>query len=365
MITISDLAKNLENQLDSTTLTGLKFNICSDTGDFKYTERNKNKITQYINGVLLESSSQVTNLNNGNIVATVNCNLRLIVDLADEEKDEVITFSNGNTQTILGYENQIINIRESLVSIFQNNEIKTLTDNDGKSFTISTIYQLPTSGVRGMEQVVGDSYTFNVFILYILIENGINSRQAIYTLDGLVIPYQGKTTTRTPILDGFVFANTKDGATKNLASMSSFNVTLELPALSDEVTNIIFDFVFNGTLNQAHILNVKIKNVNKFYLVRFAEARETATTMENIGQSITLVEAPKEYELVAFSGRYSIYEVHQDNLSVRFRVGGTYYIFGADRFGLVESGSLMIVNSGDIIVTTGEIAELTGLLQVQ
>ena len=353
MIALNDLAKDLETKLNKTTTTGLKFNIVSDTGDFKYSEREKNNVAQYINGVMLESSSQITTLNNGNIVATLNANLRLLIDLNDEEKDETITYSNGKKITVLGYENQIKSVREILVSILQDNEPKVVSDKNGKSFTISTIYQLPTSGVRGMEQVVGDCYTFNLFILYIIIENGINSRQAVYTLDGLVIPYQAKTATRTPILDGFVFANTKDGSTKNLASMSSFSVTLELPALTDEVTQIIFDNVFNGALNQAHILNVKIGNIDKYYLVRFAESREIGTTMENVGQSITLMEAPMDYDLVSFSNKYVHYDPTQD-WKYRCTKRGAYVDFYNGVVGMAEVGDIFTVKAYENFVSLGE-----------
>ena len=365
MIALLDLAKHVQDKLNENNLTGLKFNIATETGEFKRTERDKNKITQYVNGVMLETSSEVTTLNNGSILATANCNLRIIVDLEDEEQDEVITFSNGKKQTILGYENQIKNIRERLVSLFQDNEPQPVKDYKGKEYTISSIYQLPTSGIRSMEQVVGDSYTFNVYILFIIIENGINSRHAVYTLDNIVIPYQSKTTTRTPILDGFVFANTKDGTTKHLASMSSFTVTLEIPALSDETTAIIFDNVFNGDINQAHILKVQIKDMSKFYLVTFAEAREMAVTLENMGQNITLVEAPSEYELVHFSDLYKIYEIKANNTQVIFSSNAMYYVFGADIFGEAKKDNVIVLNENDILVTTGDVVRSSTMLQVQ
>ena len=37
-------------------------------------------------------------------------------------------------------------------------------------------------------------------------------------------------------MDGNVYANTKDGATKNLAAQSTFLIVFELPALKDTTT---------------------------------------------------------------------------------------------------------------------------------
>jgi hypothetical protein len=86
MIDISILAKDLQDKLNFTSnLTGFNFKIFADTGKFKKATRSGNKVTEYTNGVLKVLSSDVSNLTDGSIFATINANLQVILRLNDIE----------------------------------------------------------------------------------------------------------------------------------------------------------------------------------------------------------------------------------------------------------------------------------------
>ena len=360
MISLENLTTALQDKLNELTLSGVKFNIVTDTGEFKESERKGNAITQYINGVMRCTSSEVTTLSNGIVFATMSCNLSIIVDLADEEKDEVITFSNGKTQTIVGYENQIKSVRESLVSIFQSNTVSDIADDDGNSYTISAIYQLPTSGLRGMEQKVGDSFTFNVYIIYLIVEDGINTRNTVFTFDGLTLPYQSMTINRAQIQDGYVFANSQDGTTKNLSSMSTLSLTFELPALKDNITAEIMNFVRFGNLNEAHILTYYVDGIEQFYLVTLSNGSEIGETMKNIGQKISFTEAPKEYELVNIGSRYAVYYCYEPIDKLQFIGQAKTFVFGTNLFSSTDANNIAKTPAlpGNFIISTASVQDI-------
>lgn len=360
MISLENLTTALQDKLNESTLAGVKFNIVTDTGEFKESERKGNAITQYINGVMRCTSSEVTTLSNGVLFATMSCNLSIIVDLADEEKDEVITFSNGKTQTVIGYENQIKSVRESLVSIFQSNTVSDITDTDGNSYTVSAIYQLPTSGLRGMEQKVGDSFTFNVYILYLIVEDGINTRNSVFTFDGLTLPYQSMTINRAQMQDGYVFANSQDGTTKNLTAMSMLTLTFELPALKDNITSEIMNFVRFGNLNEAHILTYYVNGEEKFYLVSLSEANEIGETMKNVGQKISFTEIPKDYELVNIGSRYAVYYCSAPISTLTFVGQAKTFVFGTNIFSSTNSENVAKTPAlqGNIIISTTSVTDI-------
>lgn len=368
MINVKELAKTLQNKLNSE--LGFNFYITTDTADLKLPKREDNEIIEYINGVLAPISSELTNLVASNdktlLYATQTCNLRLIVPIQNEEFDTFVLSDGTVTETppedsnlivnyIQGYRTKLDNVRSVLTDIFQGVSVEDMEDEDGEIYSVTTVYSLQEGRERAQVPMIGDSYSFYITIYYSFIQNGISTKNMTFTLDGVRIPYQNVTVFRTPSMDGNIYANTVDGSVKSISSQVSFSVSFELPAFKEErTTENVIDYIINGEMNQAHILTFAINGKSKDYLVTFGENRLMGETIKNVGQNITLVECPDEYDLISFNNNYYIYEATEDE----------YYYEVSDNAQAWKFGDSTIKAIGDKIVTTERLSIIKGLERI-
>jgi hypothetical protein len=270
------------------------------------------------------------------------------------EEDVYSQSEEGEEQLVsYGDKSRIMIMRHYLDSVFQGNVIENMTDDDGKDYVVSSVYEFAQSGTRAQVDIIGDSYTFQTTIYYSFVQNGINTRSAIFYLDGAIIPYQSMTMYRTPTMDGNVYANTTNGATKNLVSQSTFSVAFELPALKDDTTNKMLEYLLNGDLNQAHLLRVNINGTIKDYLVTLGELRLIGEIVKNLGQSVTFMEAPDDYDLISFGNYLNVYYAH-NNVKISglsLPESAQVAVFGDNGY-MRTSGYILL---GDYIVSTVEI----------
>ncbi len=381
MIELKTLVGQLQDKLNRN-LQGLNFAIALDTAKFKRSLRKQNTIQERINGLIKVNSSDTTNLSDGKLFATISCRLSVIFKLEGKEEDEIVYNEKGEEIGIIpGYKTKVDAVRLALSTAFQKNEQEKMTetviengDRVQKEYLVIKLYQFPESGERIQTMELGDSYSFNVYISYMFVESGISSYDVVYTLDGNVIPFQQSTSYRTPTMDGNVYADTKDGATKNLVSQSTFSVSFELPALKNNVTKNMFRYLFGGKINQAHILNIKYPSFDGEideeynYLVVYGENRIMGDTILNIGQSLTLMEAPDDYELLNFPEKYYIYQYLGNGLSeLTFNDNAYFYDFETKTFGTAFKGvsKEFVVGYGDHIVSTAPLTDTSdfGVLQ--
>lgn len=368
MIELNELVKSLQNKLNAT--AGFNFYITADTADLKLPKMEDNEVIEYINGVLQGLSSEVTNLVAGNdkslLYATQTCNLRLIVPIQNEEfdtfilkdgsvidypTDEIIN-KDDIAEYVQGYRTKLENVRSVLSGVFQGVSVEDMHDKDGNVYSVTTVYALEEGQERAQLPMIGDSYSFYVTIYYSFIQNGISTKWTTFKLDGAIIPYQNVTVFRAPTMDGNVYANTKDGVIRNIASQSGFSMSFELPAFKeDRTTENIIDYILNGELNQAHLLTFAINGKTKTYLVTYGENRLMGETIKNVGQSLTLVECPDVYDLISFSNNYHIYESTSKDYAYTVPDNAQFYAF----MNFTEK------SVGDILVATMELDNVSGL----
>ena len=243
MIGLKTFAENLQTKLNNN-LQGLTFAIKADTKEFEKSLRIGNTVKEYINGLLTLQSSDMSNLTDGQLFATIGCRLQVIFKLKGNESDEDTEIIDPDTNEVVeiieGNYSKIERVRDALSSAFQTNTQEVMTDSAGKNYLVCTLYQFIETGNREQVQILGDSMSFTAYISYMIVENGINTHDIVYTLDGKVIPFQTNTAYRTPTMDANVPANSPNGATKNLSSQSNFNVSFQLPALQNAITRAMF-----------------------------------------------------------------------------------------------------------------------------
>jgi hypothetical protein len=165
-------------------------------------------------------------------------------------------------------------------------------------------------------------------------------------------------------MDGNVYADTKDGATKNLVSQTTFSVSFQLPALKNTVTRQMFKYLFGGKINEAHILSVKYPSFNGgkdeeyFYLVTYGEINAMGNTILNVGQSLTLMESVEDYELITFSPNLFIYELEiglSDSSFIEFT--GEVYLYNVNTKQFIHpisTDGISFLNIRDFPISVGD-----------
>lgn len=348
---IQNALETANNNLNEPILKDVEFKIFTDTGKFvePYRKTDTNTFIEVINGVLAVGNSQITYLSDGTEVSTLPAFLSVIIALDDQEKDGGIytvefdengairTDENGEpikviNQAYIGNETTIQNLRLILDNAFSREQIiTTFTDNDGKNYVATVIAQIAQGGQRGTVGKIGYSFTFSVSFSFTFIENGINTRQGTFLLDGKTIPFSTSTVSRVSNFENNVRSSSSDGAIENIPTFSTFQATFELPALKNSnPSKAIIDYVLGlSDYDEAHILTLDLGYGEKSYLVNIAEGSPTSAGTQNVGLQVSFREAYKNYEFLNFASDYIIYRVTFDmvlNLSSRT----TFAIFNTD-----------------------------------
>ena len=265
MISLSALAKKLEQKLNEES-EDYKFVVHTGTGAFKFSEKVGNKVIEYVNCNLITTSSDVVELVDGTQLLTQNQALDLIIKLEDEEEDIEQEYADGESRVIQeGNIKKLENIRTYLNNIFSKVETNTIIENEGTDketvYTVTTAYELLEDGSRDIVQGLGASFTMTAYVYHLIVENGINSRNFTFTIDGIVLPYQIFTVARVPAFESNIYAGAKTPNLKNLLVQNALQISLEVPVINNNSGNIIFSNILNGDY-ATHILSLGIQNVS-------------------------------------------------------------------------------------------------------
>lgn len=274
MIQLSTLAKAIEDSLNAND-KGIVYVIHTDMGTYETALKTRTNKRQYTNGVLDVLSSAIVPAQ-GLVVATQQARLEICVQLPDPARDEEIVAAH----------------RAILDGVFANVTVDSITDTDGKTYTVSATYSLADSGSAQMRPMAGTSYTFIVNIEYSFIEGGLNSLNCIFTLDGVRIPYTSATITRRPTTEANVYSDGA-GQARCVNTASAISVDLQLPARSatDGLSEVLLAQILTGDLNAVHVLTVQFGGITHTYIMIFGETNVVVNGVANAGHTISLIEA--------------------------------------------------------------------------
>lgn len=314
MISFNELSTYIQNKL-ITAYNGLNnplmpiidFNIVSDTGKIKTDYVENNALHEVINGVVTLGVNERFFLSNGLSVSSIPLTLEVIFRLEDDEENGGVVeedIENGTievTQAFIGNAEKIQNVRNILDTAFNQEQIiDTITGEDGKDYVASIVANIAQSGTRSIVPTLGLSYTFLVSFNVNVVENGINSRQGTFKLDGVEIPFTTFSIMRVKNVDSVILSNA-NGESSALPNFSLLSFTFDLPALSDSSPTATFlnDLIFNH-LNDTHVLKFKLNGIEKDYLVHITENTGTVSGVQNVGLKIVFSIAPPYYEFLTF-----------------------------------------------------------------
>lgn len=250
MITLKNLASILQDQIkdemDGAPLTftlgdgpyarteRYVFDISTDTADYKPPVREGNTVTKYIQGVLLESGSEIEQTSTGSFNGAFSAQLEVLCPVVEGDELGIVN------------ERLVDVVRQILTNVFVNNAVKKQTDKDGNTYTVGTFYSMVNSGMRQIVPEVGDSFTFSVALTFFVIQNGISSKDIKIYVDGEEIDYITLGIRRDAVTDQNVASNTLDGSTTANVDSSALVIQLTAPATNNNFTRNVMALTIDG-----------------------------------------------------------------------------------------------------------------------
>lgn len=286
MIALETFAAQIEQGLNAVgEKYNIKFAVFSDAGTYKKALKSREKKEKYTNGLLTVSSSSIIPTQEL-IIATQNATLEFAVALPNPKTDEEIIAAH----------------RAVLDEYFKRYEVQAIEQPDKDAsgnavittYSVGAVYSLASTGAVAIRDGIGTSITFNVYIEYGYIENGLNSNDCEFTLDGYALPFTNVKITKSPQAQADAYSDSNGrGTSKNLSFARSFDFVLPAQSGKTGIGAIINSELLNNDLNKLHTLSVKMgKDAEvKTYSVVFGETTASLEGIDNVGNTIALIEA--------------------------------------------------------------------------
>lgn len=273
MIALETFAKTIQTGLNAVAAnSGVTYAIHSDGSSFKEALITRTGKTLYTNGILIAGESSITPAQ-GLVIAAQSVSLQIVVQLFDKNTDDAV----------------IAQHREILDSYFKNFGVQAISDG-ANTYSVGAVYSLAGTGTVEIRDGIGTSITFFVDIQYSYIQNGLNSYNCIFTLDGEVIPYTSATITKTPETQSAPYIS--DGGVGECYNVA-FNRTFEfqMPAhTGDAIGQKIIGYLLGNNLNETMQLTVNLGGTEATFDVTLGETDITLEGVSGAGHKFSLIE---------------------------------------------------------------------------
>ena len=276
MIGIETLLKDLNEALNVNLAdNSRRFKIIPDGGEYAGFTREKNNITEYIDGVGSITQSSITPLASGIEVSTLELSVAVAVKLEQ---------SKGVPD-----EELFLPVRNAISEYASTGKTKAI---DG--YAVSITATQPYAGEINIRPEIGRSIIYTFTVDYVFIENGFNSRGVKITFESNEVPYDSLTVVRVPIQDGGAFPGS-GGVAKNLTLQTAFELQFTTPAIKGSVFCAAVDeYILTGVEKSYEVKVESLSAVGdeaKTYLMTFGQCNLSSQGIQNVGYSVTLVES--------------------------------------------------------------------------
>ena len=293
MVTVENLTSKLEDKLNEILGQSVKqIKLFLDGGDYTKPYVDLNEVhDDYVQGVSMLNSSSIVPIN-GILVQTFNVGTEIAVPIdtdiiANVKEDGSIEMDSQE------YADSIEPYRLAIEKLASQTYLETV-EADGKNYAVSYTVSQPRTGRIYQRDGLGFSISFSFVVDYAIIQNGINSQDIEIEFNGERVPFTQLSIVRSPVMDAGAFSNT-NGTAKNYLSVSALQISLSVPALTNNtLTQEHFYFLLTG-IPVIFDVSIAIKGYNgnnpQTYKMMFGDCNIAAKELDNVGQSITLVEA--------------------------------------------------------------------------
>jgi hypothetical protein len=243
----------------------------------------------FIQGVSMLNSSSIVPIN-GILIQTFNVATEIAVPI-DTDLMAVNKEDGSITMTEKAYNDSIEPYRIALERLASQTYVDPVTVDD-KTYVVSYTVSTPRSGRITQRDGLGFSISLSFVIEYAIVQNGINSRDVKLGFeDEEEVPFTQLTFVRSPVMDSGAFSGT-NGNAKNYMAVSAMQISISVPALSDSIiTREHFDFLLTGIPKIYEVSLTLPGKTKKTYQMYFGDCNIAVRELDNVGQSITLVEA--------------------------------------------------------------------------
>lgn len=296
MIPLNAIKDDLQSRLNKAGT--LQFILHTHTGKFvRAVKASVNEIDRKINGLVTLTSSDVETVQTGIDVASMTLKIDFVIRCKDDEDDVYDITVNGEKGDLLesgnvSYVNQVYNA----LNDFASKQYTGLLQAEGNgNYAIACSFDLVNDGVRDKRPTIGDSYTFTVFAYYNIIQNGENSKDIEYFLDGYVIPYTSAKIGRQPIAESDVYSG--ENVAKATSTATLMYCSLTAPFFYGKFADYVRDFVL-GDSNDVHILTYRCATPSpmgyedyfRSFFVVFGDSSLSAEGVANVGSVVSFSE---------------------------------------------------------------------------
>lgn len=316
MIPLNAIKDDLQSRLNKAGT--LQFILHTHTGKFvRAVKTSVNEIDRKINGLVTLTSSDVETVQTGIDVASMTLKIDFVIRCKDDEDDVYDITVNGEQGDLLesgnvSYVNQVYNA----LNDFASKQYTGLLQAEGNgNYAIACSFDLVNDGVRDKRPTIGDSYTFTVFAYYNIVENGENSKDIEYFLDGYVIPYTSAKIGRQPIAESDVYSG--ENVAKATSTATLIYCSLTAPSFYGMFANYVRDFVL-GDSNDVHILTYRCATTSpmgyedyfRSFFVVFGDSSLSAEGVANVGSVVSFSETHLD-DNSSFSSSVGKYDIKQ------------------------------------------------------
>lgn len=316
MIPLNAIRDDLQSRLNKAGT--LQFILHTHTGKFvRAVKAYVNEIDRKINGLVTLTSSDVETVQTGIDVASMTLKIDFVIRCKDDEDDVYDITVNGEQGDLLesgnvSYVNQVYNA----LNDFASKQYTGLLQAEGNgNYAIACSFDLVNDGVRDKRPTIGDSYTFTVFAYYNIVENGENSKDIEYFLDGYVIPYTSAKIGRQPIAESDVYSG--ENVAKATSTATLIYCSLTAPSFYGMFANYVRDFVL-GDSNDVHILTYRCATTSpmgyedyfRSFFVVFGDSSLSAEGVANVGSVVSFSETHLD-DNSSFSSSVGKYDIKQ------------------------------------------------------
>ena len=296
MIPLNAIKDDLQSRLNKAGT--LQFILHTHTGKFvRAVKASVNEIDRKINGLVTLTSSDVETVQTGIDVASMTLKIDFVIRCKDDEDDVYDITVNGEQGDLLesgnvSYVNQVYNA----LNDFASKQYTGLLQAEGNgNYAIACSFDLVNDGVRDKRPTIGDSYTFTVFAYYNIVENGENSKDIEYFLDGYLIPYTSAKIGRQPIAESDVYSG--ENVAKATSTATLMYCSLTAPSFYGKFADYVRDFVL-GVSNDVHILTYRCATPSpmgyedyfRSFFVVFGDSSLSAEGVANVGSVVSFSE---------------------------------------------------------------------------
>ena len=296
MITLQDLTNKINEKLnvikeDIDGLQDVEFMIYPDGDEYRGARLENNVLKDnYIQGTAISLNSSIVPVD-GIIIQTQTVGVEIVAPVRTGR--ELVEQEDGSSvmQDVV-YQDSFEPIRKVLANYASQAYDDTVVDGT-KTYKLTYTLTNPRAGDIMIRDQVGLSITYQVSFNFAIVQNGINSRDIIIVFEGEKVPFTNVSIGRTAVMESGAF-NGSNCSALNYPAVTALSIELAVPALSNtKITGEHLQFILSGEI-KTYSLGITFSgdiNTAKYYNVHFGECCVAGQGIDNVGQSIRLVEA--------------------------------------------------------------------------